>query len=133
MLKEEEKISFALYLTIFREIFRFPRVTSLFRTFKIDKFSFDEKVKDPNKFSLLLKTILKKPDYFDQYFNNKINVKNLCMGNFYLFILLFYYHYEAEYIAELISEKQKNNLDNDLIKKLNDRANKMKERFAIQF
>ena len=127
LLKEEEKISFALYLTIFREIFRFPRVTSLFIAFKIDKFSFDEKVKDPNKFSLLLKTILKKPDYFDQYFNNKLNVKNLCMGNFYLFILSFYYHYEAEYIAELISEKQKNNLDNDLIKKLNDRANKMKE------
>ena len=127
MLKEEEKISFSLYLIIFREIFRFPKVTSLLRAYKIDKFSFDEKVKDPNKFSFLLKTILKKPDYFDQYFNNKLQVKNICMGNFYLFILSFYYHYEAEYIEELISEKQKNNLDNDLIKKLNDRANKMKE------
>ena len=49
------------------------------------------------------------------------------MNNYYLFILSFYYYYDVDFITELISERQKNNLDNGLIKKLYERANKMKE------
>ena len=125
--KEKDKVSFALYLTIFKEIFRFNKIATLLRIFKIEKLSFDEKI-DPNKFTKLFKLNLKNPNYFDQFFEKNDKSKKNCINNYYLIILLYFSYYEVEYISELLfPEKYLKVSDQDLIKKMNIRANQMKE------
>ena len=126
--KEKDNISFALYLTIFKEIFRFPKISSLLKIFKIEKLSFDEKIKDFKNISTLFKLTLKKPDYFDPLLEKKEEVKKRCLNNYYLFVLMFFYNYEIEYISELINpENQIKIANNELALKIKSRANKMKE------
>ena len=127
---KEEKVSFALYLNIFKEIFRFKKISTLLRIFKIDKISFEEKV-DPNKFSGMFKFNLKNPNYFDKFFEKKEDkLKKLCIKNYYLIVLLYFYHYEKDYMKELIlPQEQILNCKGkqDLIGKIKNRAIQMKD------
>ena len=128
--KSKENISFPLYLTIFREIYRFPKIISLLRLFNLDKFSFDEKIQEHKNYSKLLQLNLKNPSYFDKLFEKEKvneNVKKNYMNNYYLFVLLYFYHYDKDYILELIHPDKSKITDQDLLKKINTRANQMKE------
>jgi len=97
------------------------------RCFKIEKFSFEEKYKDHKNFSQLIQFILKYPNYFDKYFDND-NIKKLCMNNYYLFILLYFYHYDKDYILELICPSKKIKInDKEVLKKIEIRAKEIKD------
>ena len=126
---EKEKVHFSLYLTIFKEIFRLPKITSLLRILKLEKLSFEEKIKEPKKYSIFLKTNLKNPNYFDQIFEKNCNIKlkEISINNYYLFILLYFYNYEKEYLSELIEPKEIKSSGNDAMKKVILRAKKIKE------
>ncbi len=128
--KEKEKISFALYLTIFKEIFRFKKIATLLRIFKVDKLSFDEKI-DPEKFTKMFQLNLKNLKYFDQFFEKGKDdkIKNICILNYYLIILLYFENYQVDYISELIEPKQQikdAKGKQDVIEKIKIRANQMK-------
>ena len=68
--RETKKSSFALYLTLLREIIRFEKIVSLIIVFKIEKFSYEERV-NPQNFTKLFKSFLKNPDYFDRFLKSK--------------------------------------------------------------
>ena len=127
VIAKSQNIAFSLYLTIFKEIYQFQKITSLLKYFKIEKFTFDEKIQDSITYTKFLQYNLKNPTYYDKFLKNeKVEAQKICINNYYLFALLYFYYYDINYILELINPDKNKIKDSETLKKINARANQMK-------